>query len=138
MVVWADYEGHPARNSNLNRLSILKKGPLVGLETMLNQQHGLTWASSESFNSLAKLFHSFLKWDRFSVRSLKTRAVFEWPEKFHKSNKSDHLEPNPEQSWLLAKAEPRMWVVPMCDGPLFDVVRAASLACNQLLKGADR
>ena len=125
MAVWADFEGQPnlppqqgdQETLNIPRLAVLRAGPLVPLGGK-NSKTALNWGSAESFGSLTSLCQGFLKWDRFSIRSLRARAVFEW----------DHEEP-----WLLSQYGPPIRVIPACDGPLVDVVRVARKACDPLL-----
>jgi hypothetical protein len=79
----------------------------------------MTWASSDSFKALARLCHEFLRWEKFSVRAMRPRGILEF----------DEL-----GLWNLGQGS-RAWVVPGCDGPLVEVVRAARLACEQIAKG---
>jgi hypothetical protein len=109
MAVWADIEGAPTRTIT-PRLSVLRAGPLVTLEEMTHPKIGMTWASADSFRALSMLCNDFLKWDRFSVRAMKARAIFEWDK------------PTP---WMLAEANPWVRVIPACDGPLVRVVQTA-------------
>jgi hypothetical protein len=118
MVVWAEVEGTPAGDtdmSRLNRLSVLRSGPLLKLGEVLpgtlgEAPAGSSWASAESMNALSSLCYDFLKWNRFSIRSMKARAIFEW----------DDVKP-----WSLKAQEPRLRIIPGCDGPLVSVVRTA-------------
>ncbi len=120
MIVWSDVEGQPSKQSGatLPLLSILRAGPLVDLNQLNLPQGGLSWASADSFDSLSNLCHDFLKWEKFTIHALKARAIFEW---------------NQEKKWLLSTSDPKIEVVPACDGPLVDVVRAARSACDHLL-----
>ncbi len=115
MAVWADYEGPPL--SHTNRLTVLRAGPLMPIHEINPPQGDLSWASADSFNALSILCHDFLKWDKFSVRSLRARAMFEWKS---------------EESWLLSKTNPLIRVIPACDGPLVHVVRVARSSCDRL------
>lgn len=117
-VVWAETEGSP--KGLLDRLSVLRAGPLVGLDELVSPQTGENWASAESFESLSKLCHDFLKWEKFSIRAMTPRLIFEW----------DSL-----TKWELRKAaseEDRFLVIPGCDGPIVDVVRTATEAAERL------
>jgi hypothetical protein len=116
MAVWAAFEGTPASQKTL---AVLRAGPLVTLDEVQLPQGGLSWASTDSFGALSSLCHGFLKWDRFSIRSMKARAVFEWEK---------------QKPWLLSDSDPLIWVIPECDGPLIDVVQTARSACDQLTK----
>ncbi|MEO5970634.1 MAG: hypothetical protein ABIQ95_11960, partial [Bdellovibrionia bacterium] len=151
MAVWADFEGTPSfrprapkendlKNPKLPRLAVLRTGPLKPLSDINSHQAGLSlnyWASAESFSALSNLCHGFLRWDRFSVRNLRVRALFEW----QKSNSDLQNESgaqnaiqsgNAEQPWMLSKGDPPTWIVPGSDGPLVDVVRTARAACGYL------
>jgi hypothetical protein len=119
MAVWADFEGIPPENKQSHRLAVLRSGPLVSPKGLNLPQQGLNWASAQSFGSLSNLCHNFLKWDRFSIHSLRARAIFEWEN---------------EESWLLTPSDPLVQVVTACDGPLVDVVRVARSACERLLR----
>jgi hypothetical protein len=129
MAVWAEIEGRPPHHSvhrnsprslSPHRISVLRSGPLVPVDSMNLPRGGMNWASADSFNSLSHLCHKFLKWERFSMSALKARAIFEWGN---------------EESWLLSKSDPQMRVIPNCDGPLVNVVQVAQSACDHLLEG---
>lgn len=109
MAVWAEVEGAPTDDA-LERLSVLRGGPLLGLG-----ETGSSWASADSINALSSLCYGFLKWNRFSIRSMKPRMIFEW---------ENH------RPWELSD-EPGIRVVPGCDGPLVQVVRRAQEACGK-------
>lgn len=125
MAVWADFEGPPPllqsdkssfkNPSQSPQLAVLRAGPLIALDGIHLPEGGLSWSSADSLSSLSHLCYGFLKWDRFSIRALRARAVFEWPQ---------------EDSWLLSHANPQVRIVPGCDGPLVDVVRVARTACG--------
>jgi len=121
MAVWADMEGRPSlpHSQNTHRLSVLKSGPLIPLENFNLPQGGLSWASTDSFNSLSNLCHDFLRWERFTISALKTRALFEW---------------NPVAPWITSRGTPPVWVIPACDGPLVNVVQVARSACDSILE----
>ena len=112
--VWAEVEGAPS--APLTRLSVLRAGKLVRLDAMSLPEGGMSLASSESFKALSSLCSGFLKWDRFSIRSLRSRALFEWDR---------------ETPWSLSKGEPEVRVIPACDGWLTDVVRVARASCQE-------
>lgn len=118
MTVWADFQGVPSDQANTYPISVLRAGPCVGLDELNLPQGGLNWASSGSFDALSDLCHGFLKWDKFSIRALRARAIFE---------EGSHA------NWLLSKEDPLVQVVASCDGPLVDVVQAARMACQQLI-----
>jgi hypothetical protein len=108
LVVWAEAEGAPS--DSLNRLSVLRAGRLTPAGTSQGVPLMSEWISPESLGAVSALCYDFLKWSRFSVRSMKPRSVLEW-----KGN----------QDWTLKGTEPEVKVVTRCDGALFDVVRVA-------------
>lgn len=78
MIVWAEVEGALIKDpSRLTFLKVLRAGPIVDAESMNMPVTGSSWASGDSFNALSRLCHDFLKWDKFSVRSMQPRAVFQ-------------------------------------------------------------
>lgn len=109
MSVWAEMEGSP-RQKNLNRLAVLRAGPLLKLEDYLDGRYGSSWASEDSFQSLNRLCCDFLKWERYSIRLMKSRSIFEWN--------------RPVQFAL----NDQIKIVVGADGPLVDVVRQARYA----------
>ena len=114
--VWAEIEGAPESSAqSVNSLGVLRSGPLVAGTA----ETGAAWASTDSFRSLARLCHDLLKWDKFSVRSLRPRALLEW-----------HGE-RPDGFWLTREPLP-VRVVSEADGPLVDVVNAAFRSCDTL------
>lgn len=124
MAVWAELEGAPSLEPSSrphNRMGLLRSGPLVPLDSLYSAREGMSWASVDSFDALSRLFHGFLKWDYFSVREMKPRALFEWGVETH---------------WLLSKSEPRVEVLSGGDGPLMDVVRRARGASLSIISEA--
>jgi hypothetical protein len=122
MTVWCDSEGVPSVS---HALAVLRPGRLVGLDSVNTPQSGMSWAGDDSFGSLVSLCTGLLRWERFSVRAMRPRAVFEW-------------EPD-AQPWRLSFSEPAGFVVPGCDGPLLQAVHAARKACARLeLTGGTR
>ena len=114
LVVWAEVEGRP--HSGLDRLSVLRSGPLLAAGEATTASEALNaWASGESMSALSSLCYDFMKWSRFSVRSMKARAIFEWAEPVGGAS----------APWELEGLEPSMRIIPRCDGPLVDVVRTA-------------
>ena len=122
MAVWAEVEGTPSHlETPIKRLNVLRAGALIkGSQTAT--EAGNTWASSQSFGALFRLCHEFLKWDGFSVRSMRPRAVFEW--------RSMH------GVQVIRAGDMRARIVSRCDGPLVDAVSAARASCEQLLSEA--
>jgi hypothetical protein len=88
----------------------------------LEEQGFIGGASSDSFQALSNLCGSFLKWNRFSIRSMRPRAILEWDEN--------------AKPWQLAEGDPQVQVVPHADGPLVEVVRRARLACDRVPSGS--
>jgi hypothetical protein len=119
MAVWAEVEGQPQPETQpIHRLAVLRAGARVPLDQAAAPEGGRSWASAESFGAVSELCHNFLKWERFSVRQLRARAIFEW----------EHKAP-----WRLARGDgQRAFVVPGSDGPLVEVARAARAACGVL------
>jgi len=131
MAVWAEVEGAPEdpQLSQLNRLSVLRAGPLVGIEAASSMNApglGMTWASGDSFRALSRLCHDFLNWDRFSVRSVRPRAILEWGR-----------EAVAKGMFSLPSSDWKAHVVCGCDGPITEVVYTARKACERLLGGGD-
>jgi hypothetical protein len=121
LVVWAEVEGSPSSAGVLNRLAVLRAGPLVDVRD--NPADKITeasenWFSQESLLSLSSLCYDFLKWNRFSVRSMKPRAILEWGETHH---------------WEFKVSEARVKVVTACDGPIFNVVRVAQEVAQEAM-----
>jgi hypothetical protein len=116
LAVWADLEGAQGSEGDAapHRLAVLRAGPLIPPAEVIRSA---SWAGGESLAALSSLCHGFLGWERYTVRSMRPRAIFEW--------EYDNL-------WSLTDSEPRVQVVPACDGPLVDVVRRARLACGRL------
>jgi hypothetical protein len=133
MAVWAEVEGLPQPEARRTHgLSVLRAGALVPTGEMLLPTHGgSSWASAASFEAVSELCHHFLRWDRFSVRAVRPRAIFEWENRV------------PWQLEALGRAgrgaasseEVAVHVVPACDGPLTEVVRHARQACGRLGTG---
>lgn len=121
MAVWAEVEGLPQPAVKpVDCLAVLRAGSLVPTDQMISPDFsGQSWASKQSFDALEELCHHFLKWDRFSVRSIKPRAIFEWENR---------------APWELGRGENdyQVLIVPACDGPLTEVARHARQACSRL------
>jgi hypothetical protein len=119
MTVWCDQEGSPNQKSDMaHALAVLRPGRLVPLDTVNTPASGMSWTGEESFGSLSSLCTGFLRWEKFTVRAMRPRAVFEW-------------EPD-SKPWRLSSTEPASYVVPGCDGPLLQAVNAARKACARL------
>ncbi len=119
MVVWAEFEGIPEAGpgKTARRLSVLRSGALQSIEDYLSPRRGAGWADAQSFESVAALCGSLLRWSGFSVRAMRPRASFEW-------------EPKVRPRWKIAGAPLDIEVVGGCEGPLSDVAQVARLACE--------
>jgi len=116
-MVWAEIEGSPDGKSPLNHIALLRAGPLIN--TNLEPRETLLF-NSDSFNTLETFIYNFLKWEKITIRGVKSRAIFEW--------NSD----GSQISWSLAKNQIKAKVVMGSDGPLADVVRIAQQSCKEL------
>jgi hypothetical protein len=121
LTVWTEIEGNPEDSlTPLNRLSVLRAGALA---PVTEASRIASWASHDSFASLSELCNGFLKWDRFSIRNLKARALFEWES---------------DAGWTLSESDPTIEIVCGCEGSLMDVVRRASQSVQaQAVRPAD-
>jgi hypothetical protein len=121
MAVWAEVEGQPPlpEEGHIDSLAVLRAGALVPMDKLNAPESGQSWASAGSFGAVSELCHHFLKWDRFSVRSMKPRAIFEWEQRI---------------PWRLSRYvdDQPIYVIPACDGPLAEVARNARSACERL------
>ncbi|HUP56875.1 MAG TPA: FAD-dependent oxidoreductase [Bdellovibrionota bacterium] len=117
MTVWCGAEGSPPTSGPaMHDLTVLRPGRLVGIDSVNTPESGMSWANAESFAALESLCLGFLRWERFSIRAMRPRAIFEW-------------EPG-ARPWRLTDAEPLGLVVPGCDGPLLTAVQVARAACE--------
>jgi hypothetical protein len=123
LVVWAEVEGSPSSAGILNGLAVLRAGPVVSLQGKypLDATSISNWLSHDSLTSLSSLCYDFLKWNRFSVRSMKPRSIFEWGDLDH---------------WVFKEADsnmgPKVKIVTRCDGPVFEVVRVAQEVAREV------
>jgi len=123
MAVWTEIEGNPADSLiPLHRLAVLRAGSLVNLNEATRVA---SWASFDSFESLSQLCNGFLKWDRFSIRNMKARALFEWDQEEASS------------VWELSEGGPRIEIVNGCEGSITEVVRRASNSVKTVEKTAE-
>jgi hypothetical protein len=122
MAVWAEVEGPPQSEvgQRMDCLAVLKAGIRVPVDGLTSPALDVGWASAESFGAISALCHQFLKWEWFSVRAMRTRAIFEWDYR-------NILKLSPA-----ADDEHQVYVVPACDGPLTEVARNARAACERL------
>jgi hypothetical protein len=116
LAVWAETEGVPSAGS-LFQLSVLRLGDLIVNDKNSGAALSPNWASKEAFSKLSALCHEFLRWERFSVRSMTPRAILEWE--------------GETPIWELKKEGDSVRVVTGCDGPIMDVVRNVRLACEK-------
>jgi hypothetical protein len=115
MTVWAEIEGDPTgRTTEL--LTVLRPGARVPADSWPTGGAG-SLASGASLQALFRLCQEFLRWERFSIRNVRSRALFEWAEEI-------------PPRWTLSETSPRVEVVGGCDGPLVDVVSRARAACE--------
>lgn len=132
MAAWAEIEGVPtiaggAGAEGGGRLAVLRAGPLVPFDAdsganMSGFRDRTPWASADSFAALARLCHVLLRWEKFSVRSMRPRAIFEWDEVRSGA-------PYGRGTWDVSNGENfSIQIVNACDGPVLDVVRSARLA----------
>ena len=127
MAVWAEVEGKPptgADPESIRRLAVLRSGPLLPSDDRARRQRALDLGVIRFVSALARLCHDFLRWDRFSVRSMRARAIFEW----------DRAAGTKGVSWRLGAAGVANYVhvIGGADGPLIEVVRSARKACERL------
>lgn len=121
--VWAEVEGNPDDSAPLNRIAMLRAGPLESMDSLimgLEPRERLLF-NTDSFYKLRDFFYGFLRWEKITVREMKSRSVFEWA--------SDHV----GLPWRLSKSGLPAKVVNGCDGPLADVVRVARQSCGELI-----
>lgn len=117
LLVWAEVEGaFPKDKDGLHYLSVLKAGAL------LNPAPGthLNPLTAESFQSLSRLCGEFLRWESFTVRSMRPRFIFEWNENSLTT-----------QRWLISGLPYPIFIVGGCDGPLTRIVeQVGNHACT--------
>jgi hypothetical protein len=119
LAVWGDTEGSPLRgDGRIHELAVLRPGKLVPIDSVNMPESGMSWAGEDSFASLVALCTGFMRWEKFTIDSMRPRAVFEWE--------------NKAAPWKLTGVDPAGFVVPRCDGPLFQVVEAAKEACGRI------
>lgn len=120
MCVWAETEGDPG--TDRFRLAVLRAGALRDPATFHQAaaSGSDSWASGDSFVSIARLCHDFLGWDKFSIRAMRPRALLEWDkQEIHK----------------VARSPVPFRVVTGSDGFIADVVRRAGAAADELTEG---
>lgn len=132
LTVWAEIEGAPPADPHATeKLAALRPGPLLALEDVMSADRHHAWAGESSFAALADLCRNFLRWERFSVRSLRPRLIFEDDGREPVSAFRDFLGGGVAGS--LRSEEPLVRIVERADGPLVDVVLAAQRACEAVL-----
>lgn len=120
--VWAEVEGDPDEKGPLNQLEMLRAGPLIAMDAAaqgveLRKKHLF---NVDSFQRLQSFFYAFLRWEKLTVRGMKSRAIFEWDPRLL------------GRCWSLSHGPLRTRVVTGCDGPLADVVNVARQSCEEL------
>lgn len=110
MAVWAELEG--VSFGKLRKLNILRKISEVPFQREASLIEKTEWCSEESFQSISRLTFDFLRWDKFSVQSIKTNTIFE-------------VEP---QIIPLKQGNLNSSIVLGVDGPLVDVVIQSRLS----------
>jgi len=113
-LVWADFEGAPGRG--WDQLTLLKAGSRVKIESFESLNLHESWASQETFSSIERFCGQFLNWDKFSIRSLKPRALFHW--KYPGTHRIEQDTPSSVPSWLVCG----------CDGSIQQVIQNAKNA----------
>lgn len=122
LCIWAGIEGAaaphaPTDGDAFKRMQILRPGRLLLADEMER-----FWASKESFVSLELLINEFMAWDRFRVRGLKVRALFE----------RSPADESSFRSWNLARGDLEPKVVVGVDGPIAGVVAAGARVAEEL------
>ncbi len=138
LAVWAEIEGSPedelSGTTRLDHLIVLRPGPLVPVDAYPqagpSSSWGMNWASSESFRDLMELCQELMKWDKFSIRSMRPRAIFEWGKPGSVMDQPASLQE--QKNWVLSESGPSVQVIGGCDGPLVEVMRAAREACERV------
>ena len=132
MAVWANFEGSPTPTdshrdglkqfSHLSHpeLTVLAANDFIPFKSLDSALSNIRWASTHSFSHLSHLCLDFLKWDLFSIRSFKARALFEWEE-------------NQPLAQDLSPLLPGTQIISKCDGPLVDVLKTVRQVCESLL-----
>lgn len=116
LLVWAEGEGPFHKPSD--RLSVLRPGmKVLYRDAVLSAIQGSEWASQESFQALSRLCGGLLRWDKFSIRSMKPRTLLQWKK---------------PGTFQLETPQVKTWLVCGCDGPLTDVVRNSRKAAEIL------
>ncbi len=121
LICWAEGEGDPI-DTDGKRLGVLKPGPLHPITTRF--ENSRNWEeeilSAQSFKRISDLCDEVLRWDRFTLRSLKTRQTFEWEGHF--------------PSFILFREKFESRVVTGCEGFVADVVRTARNAATRFIE----
>ncbi len=121
MVFWADGEGDPKNKKIMNRLCVLRAGPLVPIDEW--KAHVAGWASEDAFLDLWNLCCKFLNWDKVTIRLMRPRLLFEWGRVPYYLSLKDNG----------SKKKTFRYVVPSCDGPIVQVVSTVRKICQKCL-----
>ena len=119
MAVWAEAEG----SESLNRLAVLRAAELVPMTELYAEHTGMSLGSKAAWGALSELCHNFMKWDRFSVRSMRVRGILEWDQK--------------KVSAISLGDDQKAIVIPGADGPISEVVRTARNFCQSFLENRE-
>lgn len=112
--VWGNYQGAPSEDhrptasSSQHSLSVLLHHDVQ----KPTDPSDLGFLSEASFIGLSKICKDFMKWDKYSVRSISPRLIFEWEEK------DKGLFPIPG-------SDERYWVATACDGDALEIGKTA-------------
>jgi hypothetical protein len=135
MTVWTEWEGAPSDHPRFgeHRIGVLRA---VYRQTWSEYQERsrlgveATGAGAapnlESFDALGDLFRTLLRWDRYSIRSMRPRVTLEWSEKVSMPKRIDFPGRAPI-SWVAA-----------CDGPLVSVVSQVRNVCGGAPGGSEQ
>jgi hypothetical protein len=99
-------------------ISVLNPTMSISIQDLAREKRLADWGSFLSFSKLERLFIDFMKWDRFTVHSLRPRILMEFP-----MNVS---------SWRLDFQDLPAELVSHSDGYLVQAVFSARSACYRL------
>jgi hypothetical protein len=117
LVFWALGDGVPGGRR-------VPGGATVGVNRLAVLRRAREVASEESFHALSRLCYDRLRWDRFSIRSLRVRSLLEWDFR------------GEARPWVeFDRAGVRMVFAAHSDGPVWQVVETARRMVTLL--GAD-
>jgi len=121
LVVYAEGEGDPIETDG-KRLGVLKPGPLHSISSQ--EETYRAWESEvvsrNSFERIGELCDEFLRWGKFTLRSLKIRQTFEWEGR--------------HPSFILFREKFETRVVTGSEGFMAEVVRTARIAATRFIE----